>query len=451
MSEDLLTRVPPQSLEAEQSVLGAILIENEAINETMGWLAADAFYAERNRVIYAAMLELTDRGQPIDAITLSEALKAKNQLERIGGMGYVAEIAGIVPSAKRIAHYAGIVRDKAVLRNIASTATEIASSAYDNPAEVKAFADDAAHRMGVATDTTAQSEVTNSTDLVRQALRAAEDAMQRGGMITGLQTGFIDLDNLTAGLQPANLIVIAARPSRGKTALGLNIAANVAYRENKNVLFFSLEMSKDEIGLRLLCAESHLPMQKIRGGRLSPNDFPRLATALDLVSRAKGKIEVNDESALTPLQVKAIARRMHRQEQLSLIVIDYLQLMTANHRDKNSREREVAEITKSLKGLAKELKIPVLALAQLNRQTESRQGGRPTLADLRESGEIEQSADIVAFIHDPEAYKPKDQRDKDAPRELIVAKQRNGPTGDINLTWLGDCTRFENYSAREEI
>lgn len=449
MSDGLLTRVPPQNLEAEQSVLGAVLLDNECMDLFVGWLPPDAFYRDAHRDIYRAMLELSDAREPIDAITLANRLRGGGKLEAIGGAEYIAELSNTVPTAAHAAHYARIVFEKSMLRNVAATAAAVASEAYDTPADVPEFLDDAARRISQVTDTSARIEVVDSSFAVKRALMLAEAAYERGGQVTGLPTGLIDLDKLTAGLHSGDLTVIAARPSRGKTALGINICADVCYNTGKNALFFSLEMSKEQLGARLLCGEARLNLLNFRSGFLSQKDFPLLAKATTAIAEAKGRLLINDESSLTPLAVKAIARREHRKHQLSLIVIDYIGLMSPpRHRD--NREREVADISKALKGLAKELQLPVIALAQLNRNTESRAGGRPTLADLRESGTIEQDADNVIFIHDPEAYKPDDQRDRNAPRELILAKQRNGPTGTVKVTWLDEFARFENYAGGVE-
>jgi replicative DNA helicase len=440
-----MRRVPPQNIEAEESVLGAILLENDAINQSLEILIADDFYREGHRMIFRAMIELTDRSQPVDAITLTESLKAKGQLETIGGPGYIAELASRVPTAAHVAHYARIVHEKAVLRSLASIATDIASSAYDAPTQVEEFLDSAEHRIFEISEQRIKPSFHRMHDLTRDSLKMIERLYERKEMVTGVPTGFTDLDRITAGLQPSDLIIIAARPSMGKTALALNIAAYASMETapQVGVAFFSLEMSKEQLVLRMLCSEARVDSQRARAGYLAERDFPKLAQAAARLAEAP--IFIDDSSDTTPIVLKAKCRRLARDKSanLGLIVVDYLQLMRSSRIGEN-REKEISEISRSLKALAKELRVPIIALSQLNRQVETRPDRRPLLADLRESGAIEQDADVIAFIYRDEMYHKDSKAAGTA--EVIISKQRNGPTDTAMLTYLREFTRFENYS-----
>jgi replicative DNA helicase len=448
-AEDILRRVPPQNLDAEQSVLGAILLDNDAINHSLEILTADDFYRESHREIFRAMVELTDRSQPVDAITLTDALRGKGALETVGGPAYVAELAACVPTAANVAHYARIVREKAVLRSLASIATEIASSAYEAPANVDEFLDAAEHRIFEISERRIKPSFHTMGELSRESLKMIERLYERKELVTGVPTGFIDLDRITAGLQPSDLVIIAARPSMGKTALALNIAAYASMEAEPKVgvAFFSLEMSKEQLVLRMLCSEARVDSSRARAGYLSERDFPKLAQAAARLSEAP--IFIDDSSDTTAIALKAKCRRLARERgsNLGLIIVDYLQLMRSA-RPGESREKEIAEISRSLKALAKELKVPVVALSQLNRQVESRPNRRPILADLRESGAIEQDADVIAFIYRDEVYNRESKEPGVA--EIIVAKQRNGPTDVAKLTYLNQYTRFENYASESD-
>jgi replicative DNA helicase len=444
-TDDVLRRVPPQNIEAEQSVLGAVLLENEAINQALEILTADDFYRETHREIFRAMMELSDHNQPVDAITLTDALRTKSVLEQIGGPAYIAELADAVPTAANVSHYARIVREKAVLRSLATIATDIASSAYEANANVDEFLDTAEHRIFEISERRIKPSFHTMPELTRESLRILERLYENRELVTGVPTGFKDLDTLTAGLQPSDLIVLAARPSMGKTALALNIAAYAAMdaEPKRGVAFFSLEMSKEQLVLRMLCSEARVDSAKARAGYLSERDFPKLAQAAARLSEAP--VFIDDNSDTSPLVLKAKCRRLMRERtsNLGLIIVDYLQLMRSAQSGE-SREKEIAEISRSLKALAKELKVPVIALSQLNRQVETRPDRRPLLADLRESGAIEQDADVIAFIYRDDMY----HRDTKEPgvAEIIVAKQRNGPTDTARLTYLSQYTRFENYA-----
>jgi replicative DNA helicase len=448
-ADDILKRVPPQNIDAEQSVLGAILLDNEAINQAIEILTAEDFYRESHREIFRAMAALSERNQPVDAITLTDALRSGGVLETVGGAGYIAELAACVPTAANAGHYARIVREKALLRSLASISTEIASGAYDSPPNVDEYLDESEHKIFEISERRVRQSFYSMPELTRESIKLLERLYERKELVTGVPTGFLDLDRLTAGLQPSDLIVIAARPSMGKTALALNIAAYAATEcdPRLGVALFSLEMSKEQLVLRMLCAEGRVDSSRARAGYLGERDFPKLAQAAARLSEAP--IFIDDSSDTSPIVLKAKCRRLMRERNanLGLIIVDYLQLMRSA-RPGESREKEIAEISRSLKALAKELKVPVVALSQLNRQVETRPDRRPLLADLRESGAIEQDADVIAFIYRDEMY----HRDSKEPgvAEVIIAKQRNGPTGTAKLTYLTQFTRFENYASEED-
>ncbi len=449
-ADDILRRVPPQNLEAEQSVLGAILLDNYAINTALETVSHEDFYRESHREIFRAMVDLSDRSQPVDAITLTDALRTRGKLESIGGAAYIAELASIVPTAAHVAHYARIVREKSVLRNLASIATDIASSAYDAPTDVDEFLDAAEHRVFEISERRIKPAFHGMRELTVDAIKMVERLYERKEMVTGVPTGFHDLDRITAGFQPSDLIIIAARPSVGKTALALNIAASAAMHSDNpvGVAFFSLEMAKEQLVLRMLCAEARVDSSKVRTGYIGKSDFPKLIRAADALSQSR--IFIDDSSDMSPIALKAKCRRLKRDKSnnLGLIIVDYLQLMRSS-RSAESREKEISEISRSLKALAKELQVPVIAASQLNRAVETRPDRRPLLADLRESGAIEQDADVIAFIYRDEIY----HRDTKEPgvAEIIVAKQRNGPTDTAKLTYLKEYTRFENYASAADV
>lgn len=445
-THEILTRVPPQNLEAEESVLGAVLLANESINDALMIVGPDDFYREANRIIFKTMTELADRNQPVDAITLTEALRAQGVLEEVGGAAYIAQLVARVPTAANITFYARIVREKSVLRRLVGVSTSIAADAYERQSDVDEFLDEAEHRIFEIAERRITPSFHKMHDLTRESLKMVEQLYDRRELVTGVPTGFVDLDRLTAGLQPSDLIIIAARPSMGKTALALNIAAYAAMEAERpiGVAFFSLEMAKEQLVLRLLCAEARVDSAKVRSGYIRADDFPRLAQAASRLSEAQ--IFVDDSSDTSPIVLKAKCRRLARERSanLGLVIVDYLQLMRPA-RPSDSREREISEISRSLKALAKELKVPVIALSQLNRQVETRADRRPLLADLRESGAIEQDADVIAFIYRDEVYN-KNSKDVGV-AEIIVAKQRNGPVDTVKLTFLPQYTRFENYLA----
>ncbi|HUR71747.1 MAG TPA: replicative DNA helicase [Candidatus Limnocylindrales bacterium] len=445
--EDNLRKIPPQNLDAESSVLGGILIENEAVNVVLETLRPEDFYRESHRRIMRAMIEITDRSEPVDLITLSDYLKSKNELESVGGTAYLASLADFVPTAANIAYYVRIVHEKAILRNLISTATEIATRGYDEQGNVDEFLDSAEKIIFDISEKKIKQSFVAVGDMITDTLKTIDKLYQRKEMVTGVPTGYEDLDKITAGLQPSDLIIVAGRPGMGKTAFALNIAANAAYA-GIGAAVFSLEMGKEQLVLRMLCSEARVNSSKVRSGYLGERDFPQLAKAAGKLHEAP--IYIDDTPAISVLELRAKARRLlrDRSKRVGLIVVDYLQLMRGMGQA-NNREQEISEISRSLKALAKELRVPVIALSQLNRRVEDRSERRPQMSDLRESGAIEQDADVIMFIYRDEVYN-KNNDDVKGKAEVIIAKQRNGPTGSIDLTFIGEFTRFENYSERDE-
>jgi len=443
--EDNLRRVPPQNLEAESSVLGGILLENDAINVVLELLRTGDFYRESHRKIFRAMIELADRSEPVDIITLSECLKNRGELEAVGGSAYLASLNDFVPTAANISYYARIVREKSILRHLINAATEVATKGYDGTGNVEELLDSAERAIFDITEQRIKGSFVKVGDMMKDSIKMVEKLFERKTMITGVPTGFKDLDTKTAGLQPADLIIVAARPGMGKTAFSLNIASHAAF-SGYGVVVFSLEMAKEQLALRLLCSEARVDNSKVRTGYLSDRDFPKLATAAGRLHDAL--IFIDDTPAISVLELRAKARRIarDREKKLGLIIVDYLQLMRGTGAAQN-REQEISEISRSLKALAKELNVPVLAVSQLNRRVEDRNDKTPQLSDLRESGAIEQDADVIAFIYREAAYNPKSD---DNTATITIAKQRNGPTGDLTLTFLREFTRFEDYSGRDE-
>ena len=443
--EDNLRRVPPQNLEAESSVLGGILLENDAINVVLELLRTGDFYRESHRKIFRAMIELADRSEPVDIITLSECLKNRGELEAVGGSAYLASLNDFVPTAANISYYARIVREKSILRHLINAATEVATKGYDGTGNVEELLDSAERAIFDITEQRIKGSFVKVGDMMKDSIKMVEKLFERKTMITGVPTGFKDLDTKTAGLQPADLIIVAARPGMGKTAFSLNIASHAAF-SGYGVAVFSLEMAKEQLALRLLCSEARVDNSKVRTGYLSDRDFPKLATAAGRLHDAL--IFIDDTPAISVLELRAKARRIarDREKKLGLIIVDYLQLMRGTGAAQN-REQEISEISRSLKALAKELNVPVLAVSQLNRRVEDRNDKTPQLSDLRESSAIEQDADVIAFIYREAAYNPKSD---DNTATITIAKQRNGPTGDLSLTFLREFTRFEDYSGRDE-
>ncbi len=456
-TEISLQKLPPQNIEAEQMVLGAILIENDSMNKVIEILSADDFYKDTHRRIFAVMLDMFETGDAIDLVTLSDALRGKTGLEAVGGASYLATLVSLVPTAANIKHHARIVREKAVLRKLIHSATDIITQSYEDSRTVVNI-DELLDRAEKSIFEIAQGKIKDSfvsmKNIVGHSFAIVERLYEKKEMVTGLATGFLDLDERTSGFQQSDLIIIAGRPSMGKTAFCLNIAAYAAIEKGKSVAIFSLEMSKEQLVLRMLGSESRVDAHKLRTGHLSERDWTPLSTAAGKLADAP--IFIDDTAAISVLETRAKARRLKADQGLDLVIVDYLQLMRGRG-DEGSREQEISNISRSLKALAKELQVPVIALSQLNRAVETRPGKekRPMLADLRESGAIEQDADVILFIYRDEVYNkcecPYDgeclcgQRGK---AEVIIGKQRNGPIGKVDLTFVNRYTRFENAEKR---
>ncbi len=438
-------KTPPHSIEAEQSVLGGLMLDHQAWERVSEILAAEDFYHPAHRIVFSILQNLANRDRPFDAVVAMEALKTAGQLEAMGGEAYLYELQHNTPSAANIKTYAEIVREKSVLRQLIKASTEIIESAY-SPQESTAneLLDTAERKVFHISETQRVhgSGPVRVDSLLKKAVDHIDKLHQSGTHITGTSTGYTDLDNLTSGLQPADLVIVAGRPSMGKTAFAMNIAEHVAIKDcTKPVLVFSMEMPGESLALRLLSSHGRIDQQNMRSGNFTDSDWPRIGSAVNLLSETK--LFIDDTPALNPMELRSRARRVAREHGgLGLIVIDYLQLMQSEgHRD--NRVAEISEISRSLKTLAKELHVPVIALSQLNRGLEQRQDKRPVMSDLRESGAIEQDADVIMFIYRDEVYN-QNTPDKGL-AEIIISKQRNGPIGKVKLTFLGKYTRFENY------
>ena len=443
----LIERVPPQNIEAEQAVLGAMLIEKEAIARVTELLKGGDFYREAHRLIFEAMLDLYNRNEAVDMITVIELLKREDNLEKVGGIAYVTSLANSVPTAANVHYHAKIVEEKALLRQLIQTSTKIAAVGYEGSEEVSQIVDQAEKMILEVSNRRIGGDFTPIKSIVLDAFGKIEQLYESRGGITGLATGFKDLDRLTSGLQKSDLILVAARPSMGKTAFTLNIASNVAIREKKAVAFFSLEMSKEQLVQRMLCAEASIDSQKLRIGELEDDDWTKLINAADRLSGAP--IFIDDTAGISVLEMRSKARRLKVEHDLSLIIIDYLQLMQGSGgKGGENRQQEISEISRSLKGLARELGVPVVALSQLSRSVESRQVKKPMLSDLRESGSLEQDADIVAFLYREDYYNP-DTENKNI-TEIIVAKHRNGPVDSVQLFFHKQFTRFADLTRMPE-
>ncbi len=448
------SRVPPQSMEAEQGLIGSILLApDEWIDRCVEQIDEKAFYFPAHQTLFALMVELRNAGKPVDFISLTQALRDRSSLELVGGPAAISQLQTCVPTAANAGHYLEIVREKSVLRQIISVCTECASMSYDPGQEANAVLDDVERRVFEIAENRHRSAIPGMKDHVMKAIHSIEELYDRRGEITGLPTGFRELDKLTNGLHGSEMFVIAARPSMGKTALAMNIAEHVALHAKKAVAIFSLEMSTASLVQRLLCSNARVSMSKIRDGFLSERDFPNLTAAASRLHTAP--MYIDDTSGLPILELRAKARRLKSLHDIQLIVIDYLQLLRSpTKRAQDNRQLEVSEISAGIKALAKELDIPIIVLAQLNRQPEARTGGRPLLSHLRESGSIEQDADVVGLLVRSEYYADDEEEkaEKLGEAELIIAKQRNGPTGEVKLTFLKEFTRFEDRAPepREE-
>ncbi len=434
-------KIPPQNQEAEQSVLGGMLLDNDAINRAVEEVSFDDFYRGAHRKIFQGIIDLYQKNEPADLVTLSTHLKSKGDLDEVGGASYLAKLVDAVPSAANISAYSKIVREKSVLRRLIEGATEIIDRGFKGEGEVDAFVDEAEKIIFDISERRLKQGFASVKDVVKDSFKAIEELYERKELITGVSSGFKDLDKMTCGLQPSDLIIIAGRPSMGKTAFALNMAERAAIDHNAVCAIFSLEMSKEQLVQRMLCSRAEVDASKLRGGFLGESDWPKLTRAAGLLSEAP--IFIDDTPAINVLELRAKSRRLQRNHGLDMIIVDYLQLMRGVGRIE-SREREISEISRALKALAKELHVPVIALSQLNRGVESRQDKRPQLSDLRESGAIEQDADVIGFVYRDEMYN-KESPDK-GKAEIIIGKQRNGPTGKVTLAFRGSITRFDDYA-----
>lgn len=448
-------RVPPQNIDAERSVLGAMLIDKEAIAAVTEILNVDDFYREAHRVIFGAMMELYNKNEAVDLITITDILKRDNKLEDIGGIAYVTSLANAVPTAANVKYHAKIVEEKSVLRQIVRVSTEIAGMGYEAGEDVGVLIDQAESKILEISNRKKRADFTPIGTVLMNSVQDIERLLNNKGGLTGVPTGFLDLDKLTSGLHPSDFVILAARPSMGKTAFALNIVQNVALRAHKKVggeprtvAFFSLEMSKEQLVNRMLCAEAEINSQQLRIGELGDADWEKLWSACDVMSKAQ--IYIDDTPGITAMEMRSRARRLKAEHGLSLIVVDYLQLMQGSGKKNVSgdRQQEVSEISRSLKALARELDVPVIALSQLSRSVESRQVKRPMLSDLRESGSLEQDADLVAFLYREDYYNKETENENMT--ELIIAKHRNGPVGTVNLYFKKDFTKFVDLSRRTD-
>ncbi|MFQ5688709.1 MAG: replicative DNA helicase [Gemmatimonadota bacterium] len=445
-------RQPPWSEEAEISVLGAMLIDGDAVARTVELVDDEAFYREGHRRLYRAMIRLYNRGEVIDVVTLADELKSAGELEAAGGMAYIGRLVDAVPTAANVEYHCRILRDKRVLRRLIGSATDIIRDAYEAPAgRVDEALDQAEQRIFEIAQSSKRSGFVWIKEILWPTFERIEELQRNPGSVTGVPTGFSELDRMTAGLQPADLIILAGRPSMGKTALALNLAQHAAISAEIPVAVFSLEMAKESLVQRLLCAEGRVDSSRLRRGNLQDDEYARLATAAGHLNTAP--IWIDDTPAISALELRAKARRLRSEVDLGLIVVDYLQLM-AGPRGVENRQQEISAISRSLKAVAKELNVPILALSQLSRAPEQRTDHRPVLADLRESGAIEQDADLVLFIYREEVYRRQDELEADpaleGKSELIIGKQRNGPTGQISLYFHKSYTLFDSLSEREE-
>ncbi len=436
-------RVPPQSVEAEQSLLGALLLDNASWDRIADHLTAEDFYRREHRLIYRAIAALIAEAAPADVITVSEYLERSGELENAGGLAYLGSLANNAPGVANIAAYAKIVRSRAVLRRLIEAAGEISELAYNPEGRSAEELLDLAEKriLDIAEKGRGSGGFLPINKLLSEAIDRIDQLYRSNSTLTGVPTGFADLDEMTSGLQASDLIIIAGRPSMGKTSLAMNIAENAAVGHKVPVAVFSMEMPGSQLAMRMMASLGRINAHRVRTGRLTDDDWPRLTSAVSLLSEAP--IFIDDTPALTPMELRARARRIKREHGLGLVIVDYLQLMQSTETIEN-RATEISNITRALKSLAKELNVPLIAMSQLNRSLESRTDKRPVMSDLRESGAIEQDADLILFIYRDEVYN-EDSPDKGV-AEIIIGKQRNGPTGKVRLTFLGEYTRFENYT-----
>jgi len=441
----LLNKIPPQSLEAEKAVLGCMLISEDAKVQVFESVKEELFYSETHKKIFSCLCGLFEKNEKCDLITVTNQLKQQDMLDDVGGIEYITELVELMPTAANVDEYIKIVRDKYLLRTIIENATRIISEASSEPEEVDSFLDEAESLIFDISQHKTKRDVYPLKDLVKESIELIEEIHEKRGLVTGLPTGYRDLDNRTTGFHPSEFIIIASRPSMGKTSFACNVALNLNTGVTKfPILIFSLEMSKEQLVQRMLCCEAKINLMKLRQGMLTDEDMGKLLLSAGRLEETP--IFIDDTPSLNIFELRARARRLKASENIQLIVIDYLQLMRGRGRAEN-RQQEISEISASMKALAKELKVPVIAISQLSRATEQREGKEPQLSDLRESGSLEQDADLVLLLYREDFYR-RDESNNVA--DIIIAKQRNGPTGTLNLTFLKEYMRFENYSAREQ-
>jgi replicative DNA helicase len=438
-------RTLPHNLEAERSVLGAILLHNDAFNLAAEVIDSNDFYRDAHRRIFERMVKLAERGDAIDLVTLKDELGRAGEIDEVGGPAYIAALVDGVPRSTNVEHYARIIKEKSTLRRLIFSANRILSTAYDAEEEADVILDQAEHAIFAIADDKVRDGFVPLRNLAQGSLDTIERLHARKELITGVPTGFIDLDEMTSGLQPSDLVIVAARPSMGKTSLVLNVAQHVGTKTGRTVGVFSLEMSKEQLFLRMLTAEARIDAHRLRGGFLGERDWGRLAQAIGTLSEAK--VFIDDTPSIGVLEMRAKCRRLKAEHDLHLVIVDYIQLMQGRGRFEN-RTLELASISRSIKGLAKELNVPIVVLSQLSRAPESRSDHRPQLSDLRESGALEQDADVVVFIYRADVYADKGATpaEADGVAELIIGKQRNGPTGVVKLAFIREFTRFENLA-----
>ena len=433
----------PHNLEAEKCVLGAVLINNDKFNYAAELIDAGDFFRDAHRRIFDKMVNLSERGQVIDLVTLKEELGRTGDLDDVGGPAYIAALIDGVPGSTHVEHYARIVKEKSTLRSLIQSANRILKSAYEAETDAEVQLDQAEKEIFEIADDQIQEGFVSLRDLVPGSMETVEKLQSHQGLLTGMPSGFTDLDKLTSGFQPSDLVIIAARPSMGKTSLALNIAQHIGVKTERSVGVFSLEMSKEQLFLRMLTAEARIDAQHFRGGqKLGEQEYRKISQALNTLGEAK--VFIDDSAGVGVLEMRAKARRLKQEHGLDMLIVDYIQLMQGRGRYEN-RTLELASISRALKGLAKELQIPILVLSQLSRAPEARKDHRPQLSDLRESGALEQDADVVIFIYRDDQYNPNPENENTA--ELLVSKQRNGPTGVVKLAFLKEMTRFENQTS----
>lgn len=440
-SDPTLQKLPPQSIEAEESILSAILLDNGTLLDVLEILTPDDFYRTAHRHIFAGISDLFARAEPVDLVTLTNLLRDKNELEEIGGAAYLARLVDTVPSAINVQHYARIVRDKSSLRRLIAKATAITQRCYEDAGDLDQVLNFAESAVFEISEDKHQAAFHPISKIIETNIDALEERQGQRTLVTGVPTGYTQLDHKTSGLQGSDMVILAARPSMGKTAFALNIARNAAVDGDVSVAVFSLEMSKEQLSERMLCAEARVDSNRLRGGFLNPEDWHRITEAASALSEAP--IYIDDSPDISATSIRTKSRRLKLDKNLGLIIIDYLQLMKGRSGTER-RDLEISEISRALKLLAKELNVPVVALSQLNRKLEERSDKRPMLSDLRESGALEQDADVVAFIYRDEVYNKDENNPNRNTAEIILAKQRNGPTGSVPLTFLKSFTRFEN-------